>query len=79
MWWAWRRLKTNREEYFTKRVRFVYEYIAEYIQKAKKIEKVVMRKVATSKKSITHNRQWKTKHISVCESLIVIFKVLYSS
>jgi len=53
MWWAWRRLKTNREEYFTKRVRFVYEYIAEYIQKAKKIEKVVMRKVATSKKK--HN------------------------
>jgi len=32
-------------------------------------------KVATSSKSKTHNRHWKTRPISVCECLIVIFKV----
>jgi len=28
-----------------------------------------MRKVATSRKSKTHNRKWKTRPISVCECL----------
>jgi len=30
-----------------------------------------MRKVATSRKSRTHNRQWKARPISVCECLVV--------
>jgi len=42
------------------------------------MEKVMMRKVATSRKRKTHNRQSKTKPISVCECLIVIFKMLCS-
>jgi len=36
-----------------------------------------MRKVATSRKSKTHNRLWKTRPISVCECLIVNFTMLY--
>jgi len=28
-----------------------------------------MRKIATSRKSRTHNRQWKTRPISVCKCL----------
>jgi len=35
-------------------------------QRKQKIEKLTMRKVATSNKSKNHNRQWKTRHISVC-------------
>jgi len=37
----------------------------------------MMWKVATSRKSKTHNRQWKTRTISVCDCWIVLFKVLY--
>jgi len=37
----------------------------------------MLRKVATSRKSKTHNRQWKTRPISVCECLIVMIKILY--
>jgi len=36
-----------------------------------------MSKVATSRKSKAHNRQLKTRHISLCECLIVIIKMLY--
>jgi len=37
----------------------------------------MIRKVVAGSKSKTHNRQSKTRHISVCECLIVIFKMLY--
>jgi len=40
-----------------------------YAKKAEKIGKAIMRRVATSRKSKTHNRQWKTRPISVCECL----------
>jgi len=52
MGWAYRRLKTTREENLTKHVGFVYSYA-----KKAKIEKVMMRKVATSRKSKTYIRQ----------------------
>jgi len=35
-----------------------------------------MRRVATSRKSKIRNRKWKTRAISVCECLIVIFTML---
>jgi len=54
-------LKTNREGSLTKHVGFVYAYA-----KNAKIEKLMMRKVATSRKSKNHNRQSKLRHISVC-------------
>jgi len=53
-------LKTNREGSLTKHVAFVYAYA----KKAK--DRKMMRKVATSRKSKNHNRQSKTRHISVC-------------
>ena len=54
-------LKTNREESLTKHVGFVYAYA----KKAKK-EKLMIKKVgATSRKSKNHNRQSKTRHISL--------------
>jgi len=31
------------------------------------------------KKQISHNQLWKTRHVSVCECLIVVFKMLCSS
>jgi len=46
MRWAYRRLKTKREENLTKYVGFLYAYV-----KKAKIEKVMMRKVATAEKS----------------------------
>jgi len=42
----------------------------------RKKEKVIMRRVATSRKSKIRNRKWKTRAISVCECLIVIFTML---
>ena len=36
------------------------------------IEKLMIIKAVASRESKTHNRQWKTRHISVCECLIVI-------
>jgi len=54
-------IKTNREESLTNHVGFIYAYT----EKAK-IEKLMMRKVATSRKSKNHNRQSKTRHISGC-------------
>jgi len=41
-------------------------YIA-YIKKEKKIGKINMRKVTTSRKRKTHNGRWKPRLISVCE------------
>jgi len=38
-----------------------------------------MRKVSTSRKSETDTQQWKTRPISICECLIVVFKTLYYS
>jgi len=38
-------------------------------RKKKKIGKVIMVKVATSRKSNAHDRKWKTRAISVCECL----------
>jgi len=49
MQWAYRRLKTNKEENLTKHVGFVYANV----KKAEQIGKVMMRKVATSIKSKT--------------------------
>jgi len=54
-------LKTHREESLTKHVGFVYAYA-----KKAKIENLMMRKVATSRKSKNHNRQSNKRHISVC-------------
>jgi len=45
-------LKTDREESLTKHVGFVYAYA-----KKAKIEKLMMRKMATSRKSKNHTRQ----------------------
>jgi len=45
MRWAYRRLKTTREENLTKLVGFVYAYV----KKANEIEKVLMRKMATGR------------------------------
>ena len=50
-WWAWWRLKTNREENLTKHAGSVHAYV----KKEEKIGKVILRKVATSKKGKTHN------------------------
>jgi len=61
-------LKTDREESLTKHVGFVYAYA----KKAK--NRKLMKKVATSRKSKNHNRQSKTRHISVCYRLIAILK-----
>jgi len=36
-----------------------------------------MGKLARRRKSKAHNQQWKTRPISVCECLIVMFKMLY--
>jgi len=58
----------------TKQVGFVYPYV-----KKQTIEKLMMRKMATSRKGKTHIRQWKTRPISVCKCLIVIFKMIYQS
>jgi len=44
-------LKTNRQESVTKHVGFVYAYAIK-----QKIEKLMMRKVATSRKSTNNNR-----------------------
>jgi len=54
-------LKTDREESLTK-------HVGSYMpmQRKQKIEKLMMKKVATSRKSKNHNRQSKTRHISVC-------------
>ena len=38
---------------------------------SRKRGRVVMRKVAISRKRKTHNRQWKTRSISICECLSV--------
>jgi len=54
-------LKTDREGSLTKHVGFVCAYA-----KKVKIEKLMMRKVATSTKCKKHNRQSKTRHNSVC-------------
>jgi len=48
----------------TKQVGFVYPYV-----KKQTIEKLMMRKMATSRKGKTHIRQWKTRPISVCKCL----------
>jgi len=72
MRWAYRRFKTNREENLTNLVGFVYA-----CEKNAKIEKLMMGKVATSRKSKTHNRQFKTRPISVCECFIVMLKMLH--
>jgi len=47
------------------------------VKKEDNIGKVIMRKVATNRKSKIHNRKWKTWPISVCECLTVIFSMLY--
>jgi len=36
------------------------------MQSKQKLEKLMMKKVATSRKSKNHNPQWNTWHISVC-------------
>jgi len=46
-------------------------------KKSQKLEKLMIRKVVASRKSKTHNRHWKNRHISVCECLTVIFKMLH--
>jgi len=48
MRWAYQRLKTNREQHLAKHV----GSICAYVQKAKKLGKVIMKKVATSRKKI---------------------------
>ena len=50
---AYRRLKANREENLTKCAGSIYAYV----KKAEKIGSVMMRKVAASRKSKTHNQQ----------------------
>jgi len=47
----------------------LYEYMHSLCKESKKVEKVMMRKAATSRKSESHNREWKTRHISVCGCL----------
>jgi len=47
------------------------------MQSKQKIEILMMRNVATSRKSKNHNRQSKTRHISVCLRLVAILKMLY--
>jgi len=50
---AYRRLKSSKEENLTKCTGSTYAYV----KNAEKIEKVAMRKVATYRKSKTHNRK----------------------
>ena len=59
-------LKTNREGNLkTKREgNTLGSYMP--MQRKQKIEKLMMRKVATSRKSKNHNRQSKPRHITVC-------------
>jgi len=52
-WWAWRRLKTNREEHLTRHAGSVHAYV----KKEEKIGKVIMRKMATCRKSRTHTQK----------------------
>jgi len=54
-------LRSNREGRLTKHVGLYMP-----MQRKQKIEKLMMRKVATSRKSKNHNHQSKTRHISVC-------------
>jgi len=67
--------KSHQGKYLTKHVGF----IRAEAKKAKKVGKVIMRKVATSREKVskTQNRQRKTRPISVCECLSVIFKMLH--
>jgi len=53
--------------------------LAAYVKKAEKIGKVMTRRVLTSRESKIHNRELKTRPLSVCEYLIVMFKVFYCS
>jgi len=46
-WWAWRRLKTNREVNLTKHAGSVHAYV----KKEEKIGKIVMRKRREAKKA----------------------------
>jgi len=46
------------------------------MQRKQKIENLMIRKMVTSRKSKNHNRQSKTRHISVCSCLIAILKML---
>jgi len=55
-------IKTNREENLTKHVGFVYMHM----QRKQKMEKLMMRNVATSRKSKTYIRHWKKRIMSVC-------------
>jgi len=41
------------------------------LHKAEAIGRVMMRKVASIRKNKTHNRQWKTRPISVCAYSII--------
>jgi len=41
-----------------------------YVKKAEKIDRLMMKKVATIRKSKTHNRQSKSRPISVCACFI---------
>jgi len=52
-WWAWRRLKTNREEHLTRHAGSVHAYV----KKEEKIGKVIMRKMPTCRKSKTHTKK----------------------
>jgi len=72
MMWPYRRLKTNREEKFTKHVGFVYAYV-----KKAKIRKINDEKGGDKQKKKTHNRPFKARPVLVCECAIVILKVLY--
>ena len=66
------RLKYYGKENLTKHVGSAYAYV-----KNAKNRKIMIRKVATSRKNKTYDRQWKTRPISVCECLIVNFKMFY--
>jgi len=48
-----------------------------YVKRMQKIEKLMMGKTVTSRKSKTHNQQFKTRTISVCECFVVMLKKLH--
>jgi len=70
------RLKANKEENLTKYARSIYQHVkkAEKNRKSKWWESW-----RTSRKSKNRNREWKTRPISACECLILVFKMFQYS